>query len=557
MTTDGGHSFGELPRIISVDDHVVEPAHLWRTWLPARFRDAGADVTTLWGLLARRAALTPDAPLLLADGPDGPVRITCAELAARAERVAAGLLDEYAVGPGARVCWQLPTRVETVVLSMALARLGAVQVPIIHIYREREVAVALRQTGARLFCVPGTWRGTDYVELAAAASGDLVYRPRVLVVGTGPDALPEGDPALLPPPPTDGEKIRWIYYISGTTSQPKGVRHRDSSLIAAGVGLALALGARPDDVGSIAFPVAHIGGPDYLAMMLSVGFPALLLEVFVPADAIAALRRHGVTLAGGSTAVYTALLTASRQSPTPGQPLVQTLRLLAGGGAPKPPELFTEVRRELGIPIAHGYGMTEIPMITQGSPADSDDALMYSEGAPLPGVEVRVVGADGVVAPAGFEGEVRVRGATVCAGYTDAEATAAAFDEDGWFRTGDLGVIRPDGHVTLTGRLKDVIIRKGENVSAREVEDLLYQHPKVGAVAVVGLPDAERGELVCAVVEPAAGEAPPTLAELVAFLRGAGLMTQKIPERLEILDALPRNATLKILKHELRARYAP
>jgi acyl-CoA synthetase (AMP-forming)/AMP-acid ligase II len=482
MTTDGGHSFGELPRIISVDDHVVEPAHLWRTWLPARFRDAGADVTTLWGLLARRAALTPDAPLLLADGPDGPVRITCAELAARAERVAAGLLDEYAVGPGARVCWQLPTRVETVVLSMALARLGAVQVPIIHIYREREVAVALRQTGARLFCVPGTWRGTDYVELAAAASGDLVYRPRVLVVGTG---------------------------------------------------------------------------PDYVAMMLSVGFPALLLEVFVPADAIAALRRHGVTLAGGSTAVYTALLTASRQSPTPGQPLVQTLRLLAGGGAPKPPELFTEVRRELGIPIAHGYGMTEIPMITQGSPADSDDALMYSEGAPLPGVEVRVVGADGVVAPAGFEGEVRVRGATVCAGYTDAEATAAAFDEDGWFRTGDLGVIRPDGHVTLTGRLKDVIIRKGENVSAREVEDLLYQHPKVGAVAVVGLPDAERGELVCAVVEPAAGEAPPTLAELVAFLRGAGLMTQKIPERLEILDALPRNATLKILKHELRARYAP
>jgi acyl-CoA synthetase (AMP-forming)/AMP-acid ligase II len=290
--------------------------------------------------------------------------------------------------------------------------------------------------------------------------------------------------------------------------------------------------------------------------MFAVGFPALLLEAFVPAEAIEAFRRHGVTLAGGSTAFYTALLNAQRQSPTPETPIVPTLRMLAGGGAPKPPELYTDVRREMGIPIAHGYGMTEIPMITQGSPDDSDDALMYSEGAPLPGVEVRVVTPGGAVADAGVEGEVRVRGATVCAGYTDEEATAAAFDADGWFRTGDLGVLRPDGHVTLTGRLKDVIIRKGENVSAKEVEDLLYQHTKVGAAAVIGLPDAERGELVCAVVEPAPGQAPPTLAELAAFLRAEGLMTQKIPERLEVVDALPRNATLKILKHELRARYA-
>ncbi|MBL7495157.1 AMP-binding protein [Frankia sp. CNm7] len=530
----------------------------------------GADVATLWDLVARRAELTPDAPLLLADTPTGQVRLTCADLVARAERVAAGLAA-LGVAPGTAVCWQLPTRVETVVLSMALARLGAVQVPIIHIYREREVAVALRETGARLLCVPGVWRGTDYVALAAAASRDLADPPEVLVVGAGEAGLPDGDPATLPPPPTDGEAVRWIYFTSGTTSAPKGVRHRDATLVAAGVGLALALRARPDDVGSIAFPVAHIGGPDYLAMMLSVGFPALLLEAFVPADAVAAYRRHGVTIAGGSTAFYTALLAAQRGSPTPEAPLVPTLRLLAGGGAPKPPELFTDVRRELGIPVAHGYGMTEIPMITQGSPADSDDALMHSEGAPLPGVEVRVVrsdrtdstdgadGADGTgetVAPVGVEGEVRVRGVTVCAGYTDPAATAAAFDADGWFRTGDLGFLRPDGHVTLTGRLKDVIIRKGENVSAKEVEDLLYQHPKVAAAAVIGLPDTERGELVCAVVEPAPGAEPPTLAELAAFLRGAGLMVQKIPERLEVVDALPRNATLKILKHELRARYA-
>ncbi|MBX6387664.1 MAG: AMP-binding protein [Frankia sp.] len=509
-----------------------------------------ADVRTLWELAARRAELTPDRPLLLTDDE----QVTCAGLVERAERVAAGLLA-LGVTPGTSVCWQLPTRLETVVLSMALARLGAVQVPVIHIYREREVGIALRQTGARLFCVPGVWRGIDFEQLAANATAGMDDPPRVLVVGPGPGGLPDGDPATLPPPPTDGDEVRWIYYTSGTTSAPKGVCHRDSSLVAAGYGLALALRARPDDIGSIAFPVAHIGGPDYLAMMLSVGFPALLLEAFVPADAVEAYRRHGVTIAGGSTAFYSALLTAQRQSPNPGEPLVPTLRMLSGGGAPKPPELYVDVKREMGIPVAHGYGMTEVPMITQGAPDDSDDALMYSEGAPLPGVEVRIVGSDGRPVPTGTEGEVRVRGVTVCAGYTDPEATAAAFDEEGWFRTGDLGYLRPDGHVTLTGRLKDVIIRKGENVSAKEVEDLLYQHPKVGAVAVIGLPDPERGEMVCAVVEPAPGQEPPTLPELAEFLRGAGLMVQKIPERLEVLDALPRNATMKILKHELRARF--
>jgi non-ribosomal peptide synthetase component E (peptide arylation enzyme) len=144
----------------------------------------------------------------------------------------------------------------------------------------------------------------------------------------------------------------------------------------------------------------------------------------------------------------------------------------------------------------------------------------------------------------------------VCHGYTDADLNAAAFDEKGYFRTGDLGVLRPDGHVTLTGRLKDVIIRKGENISAKEIEDLLYRHPRVANVAVIGLPDRERGERVCAVIETVPGEQPLSFEEMSTYLRGAGLMTQKIPEQLELVDAMPRNATLKILKHELRARYS-
>jgi cyclohexanecarboxylate-CoA ligase len=144
----------------------------------------------------------------------------------------------------------------------------------------------------------------------------------------------------------------------------------------------------------------------------------------------------------------------------------------------------------------------------------------------------------------------------LCRGYTDPALTAEAFAADGFFRTGDLGHLRADGHVVLTGRKKDLIIRKGENVSPRELEDLLAAHPSVAAAAVIGLPDAERGERVCAVVEVHPGAGPLALADVVAFCRRAGLMAQKIPEQLEVVDALPRNATLKILKHELRARFA-
>ncbi|HMC72132.1 MAG TPA: AMP-binding protein, partial [Mycobacteriales bacterium] len=215
-----------------------------------------------------------------------------------------------------------------------------------------------------------------------------------------------------------------------------------------------------------------------------------------------------------------------------------------------------EVQREMGVRLVHGYGMTEIPMIAMGSPHDSDEQLATTEGRPVLGAEVRIVTDDGRVASPGEEGEVRVRGAVVCLGYTDPSATAAAYDEDGWFCTGDLGVLRPDGHVRLTGRLKDVIIRKGENISAREVEDVLFGHPKVGDVAVVGLPDRERGELVCAVVETAAGSDPLSFDEMVAQCSEAGLMRQKIPERLEVVDRLPRNETLnKVLKYKLREEF--
>lgn len=506
--------------------------------------------TTMWELIERRAAASGDHPMLF----DASGRtLTFGGFAEAVERCAAGLLA-LGVGEGTRVSWQLPTTFEAIIASSALARLGAVQNPIIHLYKEREVGFALAQTGSVLLLVPGSWRGTDFVEIAERAKELSGSTATVLDLSQG---LPDGDPATLPPASShanDSEApIRWIYYTSGSTAEPKGVQHTDQTLIAGGWGLAKALDMSPSDVGSIAFPFAHIAGPDYLVTMLSLGFPAVLLEAFVPTEAIEVFNRHGVTMVGGSTAFYVAYLTEQRKQP--GTSIFPTLRLMSGGGAAKPPNLHAEVRDEIGgRGIVHGYGMTEVPMIANGSPHDSDEQLANTDGRPVEGATVRIVALDGSIASPGQEGEIRVKGPMVFKGYTNPELNAEAFDEEGWFRTGDLGVLRTDGHVSITGRLKDVIVRKGENISAKEIEDLLSTHEKVAEVAVIGLPDSERGEMVCAVVMPAAGEAL-SFEEMVTFCREAGLMTQKIPERLEIREDFPRAGTGKVVKKDLRQLY--
>ena len=505
------------------------------------------EAPTVWELVRTRAELSGDRPLLLE--PSGR-RVGFAEFAAQVERVAAGLVS-LGIGPGTRVTWQLPTRVESIVLSMALARLGAIQNPVLHLYREREVAAVLRASRPEFFIVPGVWKDRDFGEMARTLAADLDSPPQILEIGTD---LPEGDAADLPDPPSSGTEVRWIYYTSGTTSEPKGVQHTDQTLMAGGRGLAAALDMSADDIGSMAFPYSHIAGPDYLLMMLSAGFGAVLIESFIPSEAVAAYRELGVTMCGGSTAFYQMFLTEQRKSP--GEPIIPTLRIMSGGGAAKPPELFYDVAKEMGVRLVHGYGMTEVPMMAMGSPHDTDEQLAYTDGKPVLGAEIRIVKEDGSIAAPDEEGEVRLSGPVVCVGYTDPAVNAEAFDENGWFRTGDLGVLRPDGHLRLTGRLKDVIIRKGENISARELEDVLFNHPKVGDVAVIGVPDEERGELVCAVVETAEGAEPISFEEMVAWCKDAGLMLQKIPERLEIVEALPRNETLnKVLKFKLREQF--
>ena len=516
--------------------------------------EAFLSAPSLWELLERRAAATPDALFAI----DEAERTrSFAELLGAAEDAAAGLAAR-GIGPGTPVSWMLPTWFESMVLVAALARLGAVQNPILPIYREREVRFIARQSSARLLVVPSVWRKFDYAAMARAIAADQPGLEVLVLDGE----LPRADRSALPAAPAAtaalDAPVRWLFYTSGTTADPKGARHTDATLMAAARGMAGVLDLATDDRVAMVFPFTHVGGIVWLFSGLMAGCSFVIVPIFDPETSIDVLARHGVTQATAGTAFHQAYLAAQRRRREAGdlRPLFPAVRSFPGGGAPKPPQLHFDVKEEMGAPVVSGYGMTECPILVMNSVRDSDEKLAHTEGRPCPAeVDVRIVKNDESIAAAGEEGEFRVRAPQLFRGYLDESLNAAAFDANGYFRTGDLGYLDRDGYAVITGRLKDVIIRKGENISAKEVEDLLYQHPKVADVAVIGLPDAETGERCCAVVQcrdPAEGLA---FAEMVAFLKDRGLMVQKIPEQLELTDQVPRNATGKILKHELRARY--
>lgn len=501
------------------------------------------DAVSLWDLLALRAETTGDAVAVI-DETDR--RVTFAEVVAVAERVAAGLLAR-GIEPGSTVSWQLPTRIETIVLSLALSRLGVVQNPIIPLYRAREVGAMLAQCGSQWLITLGEFRGFDHGAMAEelrAASGD---RLNLLIVG---DELPDGDPATLPPAPVGRDEVRWIYTTSGTTSAPKGVCHTDGTLIAGGVALADAIGATSADVGTIFFPYAHIGGPDLLIASLTTGMALVVMEVYEPVAAVELMRRAKVTITGGSTPHYAMILEQQRNNP--GARVVPTLRMLTGGGAPMPEHLFRDVLAEMGVPILHAYGMTECPMITSARMSDSIEQLATTSGRPVLGCEVQIRTETDEVLPVGAVGRVWLRGPMLFKEYRTDGTIVRPFDADGWMFTGDTGKLEPEGHLVLVGREKDLIIRKGESISPTEIEEVLATHPAIAEVAVIGLPDERAGERICAVLTLHDGAADPSVDELRAYCRDAGISPAKFPEDVVVVPELPKTPTLKIRKQQLR-----
>lgn len=501
---------------------------------------------TLWGLIEWRAATTPDLPFLIDHTgfrlSFGEFRQGCVALAGR--------LAEQGIARGSVVMWQLPTWPDSVILAGALRRLGAMQIPALPLYRQRELGHAAEQAGPRWLFVPRGNAGYDFEALAARVAQDhpgLIVQP--VRRGDFTEALPVPDFGTLPDP-TGPDEPQWIYFTSGTTGTPKGVLHADSTLIAAGHASNDCFEAGPDDRVSLCYPVTHIGG---LAVQVSGaligGFCLLTADRFGP-ETITFLRQEGVTFAGSGTAFQLAYVEAQRNLPSGS--LFPGVRGFPHGGDTARPHLHRELRDTIGgVGILSSYGSTEFPMIASGAVSDPPDKLETRVGRAQPGVDIRIVGADGEILGPDEEGEIVVRGPSMLKRYLGLPHESA-IDPDGFFHTGDLGTLDADGYLSVNGRLKDIIIRKGENISATEVENVLVLHPAVGEVAVVGLPDEERGERCCAVVVLREG-AMLDLEEIRRFLTGEGLMIQKVPEQLELIPTLPRDFLGKVQKRQLRA----
>ena len=335
--------------------------------------------------------------------------------------------------------------------------------------------------------------------------------------------------------------FRWLCYTSGTTADPKGAKHSDGSIhaiaLAMGERLQVAEGDRP----ALVFPFPHIGGLTWLFTSLQFGATLLADAAFDPATTVPLLAREGCTHPGAGTPFHMAYLAAQQADPE--TRLFPNVKNFPGGGAPKPPTLHYDMKAAFGgTGIVSGWGLTEAPILTMGADSDPDDKLAATEGRAMPGVDLRAVKSDGTLAAAGEEGELRAKAPQLMLGYLDSSLDAEAFDEDGF--------------VVISGRLKDVIIRHGENISAKEVEDLLFEHEQVQDVAVIGLGDEVTGERACAVVATAEGAAALDMAAMRDYLQGRGLRTNAIPEQLVFVDTSPRNPSGKITKNVLRDQFA-
>jgi len=446
-----------------------------------------------------------------------------------ARRLAAGLRAR-GVGPGDVVAFQLPNWMEAAAVFWASAFLGAVVVPIVHFYGRKEVGYILDAVAPRVFVTAERFGHLEY-------HADLCARvPVVGVVGRDFDELLDGDP-LPGVLATDPAGPALIAFTSGTTRDPKGVVHSHRTL---GFETRQLAGLYPPDRGSqlTAAPVGHfIGMVNAFLIPVLDGTPVNLADTWDPAQVLELMESDGLTVGGGAVYYMTSLLDHPDFTP----------RHLAGmkyaglGGSAVPAAVTSRLER-LGVTAFRSYGSTEHPSITGSHYTAPEDKRLYTDGNALPGVEIRL----------SDDGEILSRGPDLCLGYTDTALTERAFDGDGWYRTGDIGVLDDDGYLTITDRKADVIIRGGENISALEVEELLLGLPAVAEAAVVAAPDARLGEHAAAVLRLKPGRRAPTLDDMRAHLEREGLARQKWPEELHVVDEFPRTASGKVQKFVLR-----
>jgi cyclohexanecarboxylate-CoA ligase len=339
-----------------------------------------------------------------------------------------------------------------------------------------------------------------------------------------------------------------LLYTSGTTAAPKGVVHTHNTLDYEIRSVIEFFGLSRSDVVFMPSPVGHITGVVCgILLPVRLGTTSVLLDVWDPGRALSLITAHRCSY----TVAATPFLHGIVHHPDLTETDVSALRVFMCGGADMPPELITSASEALDCMVTRAYGSTEYPSATGCNQDDPPDKRARTDGRAMRAVQLRVVDESGSDAPAGAVGDVLVRGPELFVGYFDTSLNDDAFTSDGWFRTGDIGRLDADGYLEITGRRKDIIIRGGENISVKEIEDHLFGHSKIGDVAVVAAPDPVLGERVCAVVVPKPGQTV-TLDEVTEWLRAAKFAKQKLPERLILLDELPRTASGKVQKFKLR-----
>ena len=519
--------------------------------MAARWRDAG-----LWGdetlatVLVRRVRETPDREALT----DGTRRLSYRELADGIDRMAARL-RALGIGEGDVVTIQLPNWIEFAFVFFALERLGAVAVTVSVDFRSRELEYIMRFAGSKMLVCCAQFRDFDHAAMAAelksrlpalATIGIMRGTPLPGMVSLDDVAATSGTPVGFVPVAMDADTVMRMAFTSGTTGNPKGVMHSHNTTLAACRILNGDLGLCSDDVMLIWLPLGLNWGYLTLVQSILAGAKAVLLDRFRPAAALDLIERERVTYIPTAPASLTTIL----QEPDLARRNLSSLRIVVSGGASAPVETIRAWRRATPGAFLELLGMLETGYQAYTRATDDPEKVAGSVGVPASHMGLRLVDLDGRDVARGEEGDICCDGPSVHLGYhNNPAANAEAFLPDGWFRSGDLGMIDADGHLRIVGRLKEMINRGGKKFFPREIEEILYTHPQVLYAAIVGIPDARLGERNCLCLVPRPGAAP-TLESLVAFL-GDSVATYKLPERLELFTQLPFTPTGKIQRHAL------
>jgi cyclohexanecarboxylate-CoA ligase len=525
----------------------VERLMLRRTAMRARgdWRDE-----TLLDHLARAVAATPDKTALVAIRGAEEQRFSYRNLDVLSDAVA-GNLRRLGVARGDTVSFQLPNWWEFTVLHLGCLKAGAVSNPLMVIFRERELGFMLALAESKVLVVPASFRGFDYPSMVARVRDRLSDLRHVFSTG-GSSADAQPFEALLAPSAAvtaelGPDDVIQLLYTSGTTGEPKGVLHTSNTLLSNLVPFASRLRLGADDVIHMPSPLAHQLGFMYgLMLPVMLGATAVLQDVFTAPEMARQITQEGATVTLGATPFLNDLVEHVERSGT----AISSLRVFASAGAPIPRALVTKARRTLGAAIVSAWGMSENGAVTTTKLDDPEERATSTDGCPLPGMELRVVDPNGDVVPDGEMGQLQARGCSNFVGYLKRPELDNT-DADGWFDTGDLARME-DGYIRIAGRSKDIIIRGGENIPVVEVENLLFRHPAIAEVSVVGYPDARLGERACAFVK-LREDAGLTFQEMTDFLGAQSMARQYIPERLEIVEEMPRTPSGKVQKFRLRA----